>query len=46
VEEILLPGDPERKTSAARTANGIPIDDGNWRQLLAFAEKLKVPAPV
>jgi hydroxycarboxylate dehydrogenase B len=46
VEEILLPGDPERKTSAARRANGIPIDDGNWRQLLTFAEKLKVPAPV
>jgi uncharacterized oxidoreductase len=46
VEEILLPGDPERKTSAARTANGIPIDDGNWQQLLAFAEKLKVPSPL
>jgi hydroxycarboxylate dehydrogenase B len=45
VNEILLPGDPERKTAATRQANGIPIDDGNWRQLLAFAEKLNVPAP-
>jgi uncharacterized oxidoreductase len=46
VSEILLPGDPERKTKAARQAGGIPIDDGNWKQLLDFAAKLKVPAPV
>src|SRR4051812_5681008 len=46
IEEIMLPGDPERKTSAQRKANGIPIDDGNWRQLLALAEKLKVPSPL
>jgi len=45
VSEILLPGDPERKTAAVRQSQGVPIDDGNWNQLLKFAERLKVPAP-
>jgi uncharacterized oxidoreductase len=46
VNGILLPGDPERKTAAIRQAQGIPIDDGNWKQLLQFAEGLKVSPPV
>ncbi len=45
VSEILLPGDPERKTAARRQSEGIPLDDGNWKQLLDFSAKLKVPAP-
>ncbi len=45
VNEILLPGDPERKTAAARQATGIPLDDGNWAALAKLAEKLKVPLP-
>ena len=45
VEEILLPGDPERRTMAARRADGIPLDDGNWTALVKLAEKLKVEAP-
>jgi hydroxycarboxylate dehydrogenase B len=45
VNEILLPGDPERKTAAARQAAGIPLDDGNWAALVKLAEKLKVPLP-
>ena len=45
VSEILLPGDPERKTAAERMAQGIPLDDGNWKQLAQLAEKLKVPLP-
>jgi uncharacterized oxidoreductase len=43
--EILLPGDPERKTLAARSATGIPLDDGNWKQLVDLANKLGVPVP-
>jgi len=45
VSEILLPGDPERKTLAARTAQGVPFDAGNWQQLVALAQKLGVSAP-
>ena len=45
VGEILLPGDPERHVLAKRTAEGIPFDDGNWRQLAELAERLKVTVP-
>jgi hydroxycarboxylate dehydrogenase B len=45
VSEILLPGDPERKTANLRQAGGIPLDDGNWAALMKLAEKLKVPVP-
>ena len=45
VDEILLPGDPERRTLAQRTATGIPLDDGNWQQLVKLAETLDVPVP-
>jgi uncharacterized oxidoreductase len=45
VREILLPGDPERRTFAERSANGIPIDDGNWKQLVDLATKLGVSVP-
>jgi hydroxycarboxylate dehydrogenase B len=42
VEEIILPGDPERRTLADRQANGIPVDDGNWEALTTLATKLGV----
>ncbi|MBI2827619.1 MAG: Ldh family oxidoreductase [Planctomycetia bacterium] len=45
VEEILLPGDPERHTLARRAAEGIPIDDGNWTALVRLAETLGVAVP-
>lgn len=45
VKEILLPGDPERKSRQARIENGIPIDDGTWQQLsdLARIQGVKLP---
>ena len=43
VDRILLPGDPERLTLADRSANGIPLDEGNWSELVQLAERLKVP---
>jgi uncharacterized oxidoreductase len=46
VREILLPGDPERRTLAERSSNGIPIDDGNWKQLVDLAGKLNVHVPM
>ncbi len=45
VAEILLPGDPERHMLAKRTAEGIPLDDGNWAELVKLAERLGVSAP-
>ena len=45
VDEILLPGDPERRVLAARQQSGIPLDDGNWKALLALATELGVTPP-
>ncbi|MBX9678094.1 MAG: Ldh family oxidoreductase [Gemmataceae bacterium] len=43
--EILLPGEPERRTKAQRLQSGITVDDGTWGQLTLLAEKLSVPIP-
>jgi uncharacterized oxidoreductase len=43
--EVTLPGDPERRTLAKRKVEGIPVDDGNWKALLALAQELKVTPP-
>jgi uncharacterized oxidoreductase len=43
--EILLPGDPERRILAQRTTTGIPLDDGNWSELVKLAERLSVAVP-
>ena len=45
VNEIFLPGDPEQRTLAKRSAEGIPLDDGNWNALLKLAEELGVSPP-
>lgn len=44
-DEILLPGEPERRTEEKRRREGIPVDDGTWKQLIQLAEKLRVAAP-
>jgi uncharacterized oxidoreductase len=46
VEEILLPGDPERNMLAHRQAHGIPFDAGNWQELVNLADRLSVTAPL
>ena len=38
VEEVMVPGDPERKSKAERLANGVPIDDTTFEELLAAGE--------
>ena len=43
--EILLPGDPERRMLAQRTAQGLAFDEGNWTQLRELAGKLGVTVP-
>jgi LDH2 family malate/lactate/ureidoglycolate dehydrogenase len=41
-DEILLPGDPERRQFAQRSAEGIPLDDENWNALVSLGKKLGV----
>jgi uncharacterized oxidoreductase len=43
--EILLPGDPERRTLAQRQKHGIPLDEGNWNELVRLAARLEVALP-
>jgi uncharacterized oxidoreductase len=45
VTEILLPGDPERRTLAVRSERGIPLDEGNWAELTKLAGQLGVAVP-
>jgi hydroxycarboxylate dehydrogenase B len=45
VEAILLPGDPERKVLADRSAHGIPIPDAHWARLVDLAKRLGVEPP-
>jgi uncharacterized oxidoreductase len=42
VDRIVLPGDPERVTLAARKAEGIFLDDENWEKLVELSERLGV----
>jgi uncharacterized oxidoreductase len=40
--EILMPGEPEEKTRARRTQNGIELDETTWGQIQATARSLNV----
>ncbi|MBN1401676.1 MAG: Ldh family oxidoreductase [Anaerolineae bacterium] len=44
-DEILVPGEPENRVYAERSANGIPLPDGTVRNLRAVAAKLNVTLP-
>jgi LDH2 family malate/lactate/ureidoglycolate dehydrogenase len=41
-DEVLVPGEPEKRAEAERLRDGIPIPDGNWRDLMEAAERLGV----
>lgn len=41
-EPVLIPGDPERLSRAKRIAEGVPIDDETWRELVAAARTVNV----
>lgn len=45
VNEITLPGDPERRCKSARRVDGIPIADGTWQALAKLAGELNVTIP-
>ena len=40
--QILMPGEPEARTRAQRTRDGIELDDNTWAQLIAVASSLDV----
>jgi uncharacterized oxidoreductase len=45
VNEIMLPGDPERRTRRERSAIGIPLDEENWKKLVELAVRFGVALP-
>lgn len=42
VERVLVAGEPERASRAKRLAEGLPVDQNTWREILTAAEKLGV----
>jgi hydroxycarboxylate dehydrogenase B len=44
-EPVLVPGEPERMVMAERGANGLPIDDTTWREIVNAARSVGVAAP-
>ena len=44
-EEILLPGDPERRLAERRTKEGITLDAENWNALVKLGQSLGVATP-
>ena len=42
VDQVLIPGDPERKTRAERTRNGIPLPDDTWAAIVNTAREVGV----
>jgi hydroxycarboxylate dehydrogenase B len=44
VAEILIPGDPERRSRAIRERDGIPIPDPVWEELVEIADRYGVVA--
>jgi uncharacterized oxidoreductase len=44
-DEIILPGDPERRLAEQRRQSGIPLDAENWNALVKLGQSLRVTAP-
>lgn len=42
VDEVLVPGDTERRTRAERTENGIPLPDDTWAAIVNTAREVGV----
>src|SRR5215469_15181310 len=42
VEQVLIPGDPERKTRAERLRNGVPLPDDTWAAIVNTAREVGV----
>ena len=44
-DEVLVAGDPERRIQEARSRYGIPVPEGNWKDLADEAKRLGVEVP-
>jgi uncharacterized oxidoreductase len=44
-DEVLVPGEPERRCRAERLANGIEIDEHTWSEILTAADTLGIAPP-
>jgi hydroxycarboxylate dehydrogenase B len=42
VEQVLIPGDPERRTRAERSKNGVPLPDDTWAAIVNTAREVGV----
>jgi len=42
VDSVLVPGDPERRTRAERTKNGVPLPDDTWAAIVNTAREVGV----
>jgi uncharacterized oxidoreductase len=45
VAEVLVPGDPERRSRERRSREGIPVPTATWDDLLGLAERFGIAAP-
>jgi ureidoglycolate dehydrogenase (NAD+) len=44
-EGVLAPGDPEYRTAAQRSRDGIPVEPGLWAEIAAWSARLRIPSP-
>ena len=44
-QDVMIAGDPERRTRATRLADGIPVDETTWEQIRAAGAKVGVSVP-
>jgi uncharacterized oxidoreductase len=44
VEEVMVAGEPERKSREKRLKDGIPVDANTWKELAAAAQQVGIPA--
>jgi len=42
-DRVRLAGEPEREMRAARSRDGVPVDDTTWEEIQRAAEKVKLP---
>jgi hydroxycarboxylate dehydrogenase B len=43
-DEVLVPGEPERRSRAERLVNGVPVDDGTWGGIVRVGAEIGVDA--
>jgi uncharacterized oxidoreductase len=41
-DKLRIAGEPERESKARRLAEGIPVDEASWNEIIAAGAKLKV----